>query len=179
MYLNINMTWKLYDIIVQYKEKFFFETYIRYHLYFKNILHSSSLQRNFSQTYTRYSLYFKDIWYNCSAQRKVCLKHIPDITFTLNIYDIFAMYTRWNIYTNQMKVKNYTSWNIETKPMTLCTYTSRCRKLHLKLSTLPTCSDGWNWGVAHCTKVWGPCYFSPLSKRDSLVPSELACKGDT
>ena len=119
------------------------------------------------------------IWCNCSAQRKVCLKHIPDITFTLNIHDMFAMYTRWNIYTNQMKVKNYTSWNIETKPMTLITYTSRCRKLHLKLSTLPTCSDGWNRGVAHCTKVWGQCYFSPLSGRDSLVPLELACEGDT
>ena len=84
-----------------------------------------------------------------------------------------CIHTRWNIYTNQIKVKNYTSWNIETKPMTLVAYTSRCRKLHLKLSTLPTCSDGWNWGVAHCTKVWGPCYFSPLSVRDSLVPLEL------
>ena len=63
--------------------------------------------------------------------------------------------------------------------MTLVTYTSRCRKLHLKLSTLPTCSNGWNRGVAHCTKVWGPCYFSPLSGWDSLVPLELACEGDT
>ena len=44
------------------------------------------------------------------------------------------MYTRWNIYTNQMKAKNYTSWNIETKPMTLVTYSSRCRKLHLNLN---------------------------------------------
>ena len=119
------------------------------------------------------------IWCNCSAQRKVCLKHIPDITFTLNIHDMFAMYTRWNIYTNQKKVKNYTSWNIKTKPMTLITYTSRCRKLHLKLLTLPTCSNGWNWGVAHCRKVWGPCYFSPLGGWDSLVPLELACKRDT
>ena len=123
-HLNVNMTWKLYDIILQYKEKFF-------------------------ETYIRYDLYFKDIWYNCSAQRKARLKHIPDIAFALNIYDIFALYTRRNIYTNQMKVKNYTSWNIETKPMTLVTYTSRCRKLHLKLSTLPMCSDGWNQGVAH------------------------------
>ena len=150
-------TLKIYDIVIQYKE-FFLETY------------------------ATYSLYFKDIWYNCSTQSvclQVCLQHIPDITFTLNIYDIFAMYTRWNIYTNQMKVKNYTSWNIETKPMTLLTYTSRCRKLHLKLSTLPTCSNGWNRGVAHCTKVWGRCYFSPLSGQDSLVPLELACKGDT
>ena len=54
----------------------------------------------------------------------------------------------------------------------------RCSKLHLKMLTLPTCSDGWNWGVAHCTKVWGLCYLSPLSGRDSLVPLELACKGD-
>ena len=78
-----------------------------------------------------------------------------------------------------MKVKNYTSWNIKTKPMTLVTYTNRCRKLHLKLWTLPKCSNGWNWGVAHCTKVWGPCYFSPLSGLGSLVPLELACKVDT
>ena len=63
--------------------------------------------------------------------------------------------------------------------MTLETYTSRCKKLHLKLSNLPTCSDGWNRGVAHCAKVWGPCYLSPLSGRDSLVPLELACKWDT
>ena len=78
-----------------------------------------------------------------------------------------------------MKVTNYTSWNIETKLMTLVTYTSRFRKLHLKLLTLPTCSDGRNRGAAHCTKVWGPCYFSLLSGRDSLVPLELVCKGDT
>ena len=162
-------------------KKCFFETYIRYDLYCKDILYNFSAQRKVSlkhipditftlniydifamyitytlkiydiviqykeiifETYTTYSLYFKDIWYNCSKQRKVCLKHIPDITFTLSIYDIFAMYTRWNIYTNQMKVKNYTSCNIHTKPMTLVTYTSRCRKLHLKLSTLPMCSNG-------------------------------------
>ena len=116
---------------------------------------------------------------NTLTMEEVCLQHIPHITFFLNIYDIFAIYTRWNIYTNQMKVTNYTSWNIETKLMTLVTYTSRFRKLHLKLSTLPTCSDRWNRGVAHCMKVWGPCYFSPLSDWDSLVPLELACKGDT
>ena len=78
-----------------------------------------------------------------------------------------------------MTAKNYTSWNIKIKPMTLETCTSRCKKLHLKLSNLPTCSNGWNRGVAHCTKVWGPCYFSPLSGQDSLVPLELACKWDT
>ena len=141
-------------------KKSLFETYTRYNFYFeyrwhicnvynlffKDVWHSYSVQRKFFETYTTYSLYFKDIWYNCSTQRKVCLKHIPGITFTLNIYDIFALYTRWNIYTNQMKVKNYTSWNIETKLMTLVTYISRCRKLHLKLLTLPTCSDGWNRG---------------------------------
>ena len=53
---------------------------------------------------------------------------------------IFEMYIRWNIHTNQMTVKNYTSWNIKTKPITLETYAKRCRKLHLKMSTLPTCS---------------------------------------
>ena len=63
--------------------------------------------------YMRYNLYFKDIWYNSSAQRKVCLKHIPDIAYTLNMYDIFEMYTRWNIYTNQMNANNYTLWNID------------------------------------------------------------------
>ena len=61
------MTSKLYDIIVQYKETFF-EMYIRYHLYFKDIL------------------------YNFSAQRKICLKHIPDITYTLKIYDTVIQY---------------------------------------------------------------------------------------
>ena len=152
--MYITYALKIYDIVIQYKEIIF-------------------------ETYARYSLYFKDIWYNCSKQRNDCLKHIPDITFALNIHDIFAMYARWNIYTNQMKVKNYTSWNIETKPMTLLTYTSRCSKLYLKLSTLPTCSNGWNQGVAHCMKVWGSCYFSLLSGRDSLVPLELACEGDT
>ena len=80
----------------------------------------------------------------------------------MNIYDIFAIYTRWNIYTNQMKVTNYTSWNIETKPMTLVTYTSRCRKLHLKLSTLPICSNGWNRGVAHCYEGLGAVLLLPV-----------------
>ena len=63
--------------------------------------HSYSVQRKVFETYIRYNLYFKDIWYNSSAQRKVCLKHIPDIAYTLNMYDIFEMYTRWNIYTNK------------------------------------------------------------------------------
>ena len=65
------------------------------------------------ETHIRYNLYFKDIWYNSSAQRKVCLKHIPDIAYTLNMYDIFEMYNRWNIYTNQMNVNNYTLLNID------------------------------------------------------------------
>ena len=81
MHLNVNITWNLYDIIVQYKEKFF-ETYIRYHLYFKDIL------------------------YNFSAQWKICLKHIPDITYTLKIYNMvlqykefcFQTYTRYSLY---------------------------------------------------------------------------------
>ena len=75
---------------------------------------------------------------------------------------IFEMYIRWNMYTNQMTVKNYTSWNIKTKPITLETYAKRCRKLHLKMSTLPTCSDGWNWGVAHCMKVLGAVLLLPV-----------------
>ena len=116
-------------------------------------------------------------------------------------------YTSWNIITNQLTIENYTSWNIITNQLTIENYTSwninkptyswklyfmkyhnkptdtyvlhqRCSKLHLKMLSLPTCSDGWNRGVAHCTKVWGPCYLSPLSGRDSLVPLELACKGD-
>ena len=89
-HLNVNVTWKLYDIILQYKEMFFFETY------------------------TTYSLYFKDIWYNCSTQRKVCLKHIPDITFTLNIYDIFAMYITYTlkIYDIVIQYKEILFWKI-------------------------------------------------------------------
>ena len=65
---DITYTLNIDDIVIYYKE-FFFETY------------------------TRYSLCFKDILYNFLAPGKVCLKHIPDITFTLNIYDIFALYT--------------------------------------------------------------------------------------
>ena len=61
------MAWKLYDIILQYKEMFF-------------------------ETFIRYDLYCKDILYNFSAQRKICLKHIPDITYTLKIYDIVIQY---------------------------------------------------------------------------------------
>ena len=63
--------------------------------------------------YIRYNVHFKDIWYNSSAQRKVCLKHILDIAYTLNMYDIFEMFTRWNFYTNQMNANNYTLWNID------------------------------------------------------------------
>ena len=46
----------------------------------------------FFETYIRYDLYCKDILYNFSAQRKICLKHIPDITCTLKIYDIVIQY---------------------------------------------------------------------------------------
>ena len=67
MYITYSL--KIYDIVIQYKEIFF-------------------------EKYTTYNLYFKDIRYNCSTQGKVCLKHIPDITFTLNIYDIFSLYAR-------------------------------------------------------------------------------------
>ena len=103
----------------------------------------------------------------------------------MNIYDIFALYTIWNIFTNQVKVTNYTSWNIETKLMTLVTYTSRCRKLHLKLSTLPMCSDGWKpRGKYTVWRSGGPCNFSPLSGQDStgaietgLQRRHIACGG--
>ena len=43
-------------------------------------------------TYIRYDLYCEDILNNFSAQRKICLKHIPDITYTLKIYDIVIQY---------------------------------------------------------------------------------------
>ena len=61
----------------------------------------------FFETYIRYDLYCKDILYNFSAQRKICLKHIPDITYTLKIYVIviqykeyfcFETYTRYSLY---------------------------------------------------------------------------------
>ena len=58
-------------------------------------------------------------------------------------------------YLYKPNVKNYTSWNIETKPMTLVTYTSRCRKLHLKLLTMPMCSNGWNQGGSTLYKGLG------------------------
>ena len=48
----------------------------------------------------------KAIWHNSSVLKKVCLKHIPDITYTLNIHDIviqykekvFETYIRYNLY---------------------------------------------------------------------------------
>ena len=48
--------------------------------------------KKFFETYIRYHLYFKDILYNFSAQRKICLKHISDITYTLKIYYIVLHY---------------------------------------------------------------------------------------
>ena len=46
-----------------------------------------STKKWFFETYIRYELYCKDILYNFLTQRKICLKHIPDITYTLKIYD--------------------------------------------------------------------------------------------
>ena len=79
------MTWKLYDIIIQSKEKFF-------------------------ETYIRYDLYFKDILYNFSGQKNLFETYIPNITYTLKIYDIvlqykenfFETYTRYNLYFKDM-----------------------------------------------------------------------------
>ena len=62
---------------------------------------------------TLYIYTFIHIWHSYSAQRKVSLKHIPEIAYTWNMYDIFEIFTRWNIYTNQMSVNNYTLWNID------------------------------------------------------------------
>ena len=122
----------------------------------------------------------------CNYQKQLLPKNNRELSKTTmqNIHIWFKKHTTWqyckqftsnltsidpdNIFSNnqisiQMKwVKKYTSWNIKMKPMMLETYTSRCRKLHLKLSTLPMCSDGWNQGVAYCTKVWVPCYFCPF-----------------
>ena len=94
------MTWKLYDIILQYKEMFF-------------------------ERYIRYDLYCKDILYNFSAQRKICLKHIQDITYTLKIYDIviqykefffFEKYTTYSLYFKEYDIivqhKEKFVWNI-------------------------------------------------------------------
>ena len=95
------MSWKLYDIVLQYKE-IFFETYIRYDLFCKDILYYFSAQRKILiETYTRYNLYFKDIWHSYSVQRNLFLKHIPHIAYTLKIYDIIVQNKEkfiWNIY---------------------------------------------------------------------------------
>ena len=159
---KVNLRWNLPD------QMFIHNAHWWWNLPDQIVMHQANLWWNLPDQICRHKA---NLWWN-----------LPDQIFihkvNIYIYDIFAMYTRWNIHTNQMKVKNYTSWNIKTKPMILVAYTSRCRKLHLKLSTLPMCSDGWNRGVVHCTKVYGPCYFSPLSGWDSLVPLELACKGD-
>ena len=143
-HLNVNMTWKLYDIILQYKEMFF-ETYIRYDLYCKDILYIFSAQRKIcfkhipDITYTLkiydIVIQYKEIillkriphiaytwkiyiWYNCSTQRKVCLKHIPYITFMSYymsyIYDIFAMYITYTlkIYDIVIQYKEFFFWKI-------------------------------------------------------------------
>ena len=67
------------------------------------------------------------------------MKHIPDITYNLKIYDIFQMYTRWNIYTNQMTVKNY----IKTQPMRLETYTKGVENYT------------WNYQLCLCVPMGG------------------------
>ena len=82
---------------------------------------------------TLYIYTFIHIWHSYSAQRKVSLKHIPDIAYTWNMYDIFEIFTRWNIYTNQMNVNNYTLWNIDDNqwhlkptPVGVENYTWKC-----------------------------------------------------
>ena len=90
----------------------------------------------------------------------------------------------WKLYFMKYHNKPTYSWKLyfmkyHNKPTDSWKLHQRCSKLQFNLSTLPTCSNGWNRGVAHCAKVWGLCYLSPLSDRDSLVPLELACKGDT
>ena len=87
----------------------------------------------------------------------------------------------WKLYFMKNHNKPTDSWKLyfmkyHNKPFDTWKLHQRCSKLQFNLSTLPTCSNGWNWGVAHCAKVWGPCYLSPLSDWDSLVPLELACK---
>ena len=98
-----------------------------------------SRKKSFFETYIRYNLYFKDIWYNFSAWRKVCLKHIPDIAYTLNMYDIFEMYTRWNIDTNQMNANNYTLWNIDDN------------QWHLKPTSVGV--ENYTWKCSLCLRV--------------------------
>ena len=90
----------------------------------------------------------------------------------------------WKLYFMKYHNKPTYSWKLyfmkyHNKPTDTWKLHQRYSKLQFSLSTFPTCSNGWNWGVAHCAKVWGLCYLSPLSDRDSLVPLELACKGDT
>ena len=90
----------------------------------------------------------------------------------------------WKLYFMKYHNKPTDSWKLyfmkyHNKPTGTWKLHQRCSKLQFNLSTLPTCSNGWNRGVAHCAKVWGPCYLSLLSDRDSLVPLELAYKGDT
>ena len=51
-----------------------------------------STKKCFFEMYIRYDLYCKDILYNFLAQRKICFKHILDITYTLKIYDIVIQY---------------------------------------------------------------------------------------
>ena len=92
--MYITYTLKIYDIVIQYKEIIFLEKY------------------------TTYSLYFKDIWYNCSTLIKVCLKHIPDIAFTLNTYtylhcipDEISIQTKWKLKIILHEILEQSQWH--------------------------------------------------------------------
>ena len=68
------------------------QTYNRYDIYFKAILDSSSIQRNYAETYTRYDIYFKAIceivlqykenYVETYTRYDLYFKAIPDMTYT-------------------------------------------------------------------------------------------------
>ena len=145
------------------------ETYIRSNIYTKQMTVENYTSWNIKKS----KWLLKPISDQISIQSKWQLKIILHEILKQSKWHLKPMWDEIFIQTKSQ------SWNIETNVIILETYTTRCSKLHLKLSTLPTCSNGWNRGVAHCSKVWRPCYLSLLSDWDSLVPLELACKGDT
>ena len=72
----------------------------------------NSTKKCFFETYIRYDLYCKDILYNFSAQRKICLKHIPDITYTLKIYDIVIKYKENFFFKHIPHIASYTTYGL-------------------------------------------------------------------
>ena len=85
------------------------------------------------------------IWFNNHTTWQYC----KQFTSNLKSIDLDNIFSSNQISILQKKKKN--SWNIKMKPMMLETYSSRCRKLHMKLLTLPVVANiTWNLYQMKC-----------------------------